>query len=73
MKKKENISSFMKRRNKETGKVVIPQTIPSPENSGGSHKTKAKQYMIGVTKPKLMKQLEAIERKKKRKALAGVF
>ncbi len=74
MKKKkiETINRFMARRNKkETGKVTIPETKPSPANSGGSHKTKARQVMMGVTKKKTIKMLERREKRKKRKTLEG--
>ena len=68
-KKQEGISTFMKRRNAETGKVSIPETKVSPPNSGGSHKTLARQMMIGVVKPKTKKFLEKKAKKKKMKQL----
>jgi len=71
-KKVETINRFMARRNKkETGKVTIPETKPSPSMSGGSHKMKARQMMIGVTKKKTIKKLEAREKRRKRKTLEG--
>jgi hypothetical protein len=72
-KKIESIKRFMNRRNKESGKVTIPETKVSPENSGGSHKTKARQMMHGVTKPKTIKRLERNEKKKKRQSLEENF
>ena len=72
-KKSESIKKFMNRRNKETGKVSIPETKPSPEWSGGSHKTKARTMHIGVVKPGTAKKMEKIERRKKKKKLTEVF
>ena len=63
----------MNRRNKETGKVTIPETKPSPDNSGGSHKSKARQMHVGIVKKKTAKMLEKIEKKKKKKGLQEVF
>ena len=67
-KKIENIDAFMKRRKKETGKVVIPETKPHPADAAGSHKSMARQVMVGVTKNKTIKKLERHEKKKKKKA-----
>jgi hypothetical protein len=66
-KKKESMARFMKRRNKETGKVSIPETKPSPPMSGGSHKMMARQTHIGVVKPKTAKKLEAVQKKRKKR------
>jgi len=72
-KKKEPIKKFMNRRNKETGKVTIPETKPSPSFSAGSHKTKALSMHVGVVKKKTAKMLERTEKKKKKNSLYDVF
>lgn len=68
-KKTESMNAFMSRRNKETGKVTIPETKPSPSWSGGSHKMLARQLHKGVVKPKTAKKLERIQKKRKKKGL----
>lgn len=70
-KKIESIASFMARRNKkkEDGKVVIPETKVSPSLAAGSHKLKAIQMSVGVTKPKTRMMLERTEKKKKKRRL----
>lgn len=68
-KKMESMERFVKRRNKETGVVTIPETKPSPTDSGGSHKSLARQMHIGVVKKKTAMKLERIVKKKKRKNL----
>ena len=72
-KKPESMAAFVNRRNKETGKIKIPQTKPSPPDSAGSHKTLAKQYHVGVVKPTMAKKLEKIVKKKKKMGLEQVF
>ena len=67
-KKTESISTFMKRRSHETGKVTVPESKPHPHDAAGSHKTLARMEMTGVTKPGTKKKLEAIHKKKKKKA-----
>jgi hypothetical protein len=65
-KRKENIHQFMKRRGKETGKITVPETNPSPSMSGGSHKVKALQMHVGIVKKKMAKHLEKTAKKKKK-------
>jgi hypothetical protein len=64
----ESIGHFMSRRNKETGKVTIPQH-KTPADSAGSHKQKARMLHKGVVKPATARKLERIEKSKKRKAM----
>lgn len=72
-KKPENISRFMNRRNKESGKVSIPQTKPEADMGAGSHKLKALSMHVGVVKKKTAKKLERYEKKRKRKSLYDTF
>jgi hypothetical protein len=64
----ESIGNFMSRRNKETGKVTIPQ-YKTPLDSAGSHTQKARMLHKGVVKPATARKLERIEKAKKRKAM----
>ena len=71
MKKKKNkstetIKQFMKRRGKETGKGVIPETKPTPPGAGGSHTLLARQREIGVVKSGTRKKLIKTMKKKKK-------
>jgi hypothetical protein len=72
-KKAESIDGFIMRRQKETGKVKVTEDKPSPEMSGGSHKMKARQQMIGMIKQKTIKQMEKNAKKTKKKALAQMY
>jgi len=63
----ETIKNFMKRRGKETGKITIPETKPTPPMAGGSHSLLARQREIGVVKPKTRKKL--VKRMKNKKKL----
>ena len=67
----ESITRFMKRRGKETGKITIPQTKPTPPMAGGSHTLMAAQREIGVVKPKMRKMLSKAMHKKKKRQLMG--
>jgi hypothetical protein len=72
-KKTESIKRFINRRNKETGKVVIPETKPEADMAAGSHRLKANHMQIGVVKKKTAKKLERFEKKRKRKGLYDTF
>jgi hypothetical protein len=72
-KKSESIDGFIMRRQKETGKVKITGDKVSPDMSGGSHKMKARQMMIGTTKPKTIKKMEKSAKKSKKKALEQLY
>lgn len=60
-KKKETMSGFMTRRNKEAGKIKIPETKTHDALSAGSHKLYEMQKENGFVKPKKRKKLQKIE------------
>ena len=67
-KKKETMAGFMKRRNKETGKVTVPETKPRAAEAGGSHQQMARMVHQGVVKKKTANKLKRIMHNRKKKA-----
>lgn len=68
--KKETMDDYVDRRNKETGKVVIPET-KKKKFEAGKHELLALQSHEGLVKPGTAKRLERMMHKRKRRHMEG--
>ncbi len=67
VKKTESMDEFMKRRGKETGKVILRETNPNPRMAAGSHQLMGLQTEIGTVHKKTRKKLQKTAQKIKRR------